>query len=220
MQVDLWEQLSLSVGDRDSDEAYTLLKKMIITLELAPGMPIKETDLATMLGIGRTPIREALHRLAEENLVVTIPRRGTVVADVSLTELQSIVELRMLLEVECGRLAAERITPAELAELERLLETSPEDSCDSFSHVMLDWQFHRLVAQATRNRYLAETLERLGNLSLRMMYLTHSRMSKVTEQMPEYQNIISALKNRDADEAARQLRQHVLDFRERVLSFV
>ena len=220
MSLGAWKKFGFETGDRASDRAYARLKRMIITLELPPGEAIKAEDLSQELGIGRTPIREALHRLAQENLVVTIPRRGTVVADVSLTELQEIVELRLELMGFCGRLAAERITEQQLAELEELLESSTESGEDSFVEVMVDWHFHRLIAKAARNRHLASMLEQLDNLSVRLLYLSRSRMSDVTEQLPEYRNVIEALRARDADETERQLQAHVIAFKQRILAIV
>jgi len=218
--MNFWDVFIEEAGDRASDRAYALLKKMIITLDLAPGEPVKADDLMVQLGIGRTPVREALHRLAQENLVLTIPRRGTVVADVSLTELQEIVELRLELMGFCGRLAAERITLNQLEALDKLFALEPDDPADRFAQVMIDWQFHRLVAKAARNRQLSRMLEQLDNLSVRLLYLSHSRVSGITEQLPEYRGVIEALRNRDQQEAERQLRLHVLAFSERILSMV
>jgi DNA-binding GntR family transcriptional regulator len=99
---------------RLSDKAYHLIRLKIITLELAPLSAIDEQALMEDLQLGRTPIREALQRLAAEGLVNSAPRRGMFVADISLTDLQKIFELRVILEGFCARLAAQRVTRDQL----------------------------------------------------------------------------------------------------------
>ena len=107
---------------RLSDKAYELIRHKIITLELPPLAPIDEQALMEDLQLGRTPIREALQRLAAEDLVLLAPRRGMFVADISITDLQKIFELRMVLEGFCARLAAERVTPEQLAKMEAAIQ--------------------------------------------------------------------------------------------------
>ncbi len=103
-----------------SDEAYRAIKRKIATLELPPSSLINEQKLVQELGIGRTPVREALHRLALENLVTIVPRRGTFVSNVGITDLQELAEIRQELEGLAARLAVERMDADYLAEMESL----------------------------------------------------------------------------------------------------
>ncbi|MEE8391378.1 MAG: GntR family transcriptional regulator, partial [Anaerolineae bacterium] len=103
------------MSERLSEKAYRLIKEKIITLELSPSKVISEQSLMEDLGLGRTPIREALLQLAKEDLVTVVPRRGMFVADISITDLQKISEVRIVLEGFCARLAAQRITKDQIA---------------------------------------------------------------------------------------------------------
>ncbi len=100
-----------------ADRAYYAIRELIVTLELAPGAVVREPELTERLGIGRTPVREALRRLAQERLVEVFPRRGMFVTKVDVRDLARLCEVRLALEPEAARLAAERATQADLAEL-------------------------------------------------------------------------------------------------------
>src|SRR5690242_5497249 len=109
-------------ANSQSGEAYRLIKEQIITLALPPAALIDEARLMADLELGRTPIREALQRLALENLVVILPRRGTIVADLNMSDLQKIFEIRVDLEVYVVRLAARRASAAQIDAMEALFE--------------------------------------------------------------------------------------------------
>ncbi len=197
-----------------SDKAYRLLREKIVTLELPPSSTIDEMALIEELGIGRTPIREALRRLALENLVVIRPRRGMFVADISVTDLQKIFEVRAVLESYCARLAAERASAEQLARLETLFQEGREmlDGGDNRALIAFDQRFHEMLYQAAGNEFLAATLERLYWLSLRLWYLCLNHTGRVREAVEEHGYLIEALKNRDADRAEAIMRQHITDF--------
>ena len=97
-----------------ADQAYFAIRDLIVTLELAPGEAISEPELTARLGIGRTPVREALRRLAQERLVEVYPRRGMFVTTVDVRDLARLCEVRAVLEPEAARLAAERATQLDL----------------------------------------------------------------------------------------------------------
>src|SRR2546427_13080591 len=112
-RVEAWSQ---------SEAAYLRLLERIVRLEMPPGSVVNEAQLREDLRIGRTPIREALQRLARENLVRSIPHRGTFVTDVNITDLARITEVRIVLEAHAARLAAEKLTTADREAIEGLLE--------------------------------------------------------------------------------------------------
>ncbi|NIV36357.1 MAG: GntR family transcriptional regulator, partial [Anaerolineae bacterium] len=130
---------------RLSDKAYQLIRHKIITLELPPQSAIDEQSLMHDLQVGRTPIREALQRLAAEGLVFLAPRRGMFVSEISITDLQKIFELRMVLEGFSARLAAERATDNQLAAMEGLMrELDRTRDQDGKALMAIDEQFHEL----------------------------------------------------------------------------
>lgn len=202
---------------RLSDKAYQLIRHKIITLELPPLSAIDEQALMEDLQLGRTPIREALQRLASEDLVLFAPRRGMFVADVSLTDLQKVFEMRMLLEGFCARLAAERASEDLLAEMEavvRELDQVPDG--DSRALMAIDERFHELLYQAADNEFLAHTLKRLHALSFRIWHLVLDRLGSVRGAMDQHVAITNALQARDGVRAEALVQQHVSEFQQEI----
>lgn len=197
-----------------SEAAYRIIKEKIVTLELPPASLLNEADLMTELDLGRTPIREALQRLALENLVVILPRRGTIVADLNMSDLQKIFEIRLELEVLAVRLAAERATPAQIAVMEALFAQADEIIRQGDYHqlIHLDHQAHRLLAQAAQNEFLEETLERMYTHILRLWYVSLHKVSRLAEAIAEHRDIIAAVKSGDSCRAAEIMRAHITGF--------
>jgi DNA-binding GntR family transcriptional regulator len=207
------------VGLRLSDKAYELIRHRIITLELPPQSPIDEGELMSELGLGRTPIREALQRLAAENLVSIIPRRGMFVADISLIDLQKVFELRMVLEGFCARLATERATEDQLAKMDALVaELDSLTENDSRRLMSIDERFHELLYQSADNEFLESSLRRLHALSFRIWHLVLERLGSVRGAMEQHVDITEAIRARDAVRAERLLRQHVSEFQREIKS--
>ena len=202
---------------RLSDRAYSLIKHRIVTLELPPLAAIDEQALMESLQLGRTPIREALQRLATEGLVFFAPRRGMFVADISITDLQKIFEARLVLEGFCAYLAAQRATPEQLAELEALVqELQRVKDGDARALMAIDEGFHNLLYEAADNEFLADTLRRLHALSFRLWHLVLERLGDVRKAMEQHVEITSALKARDADLAEELIKQHVFEFQQEI----
>lgn len=203
----------------DSEKAYHLIKEKIITLELAPSSVIDEHTLMENLGLGRTPIREALRRLAAENLVNVVPRRGTFVADIRVTDLQGILEVRMILAGFCARLAAQRIGRDQICSMESVLQDLEQfRNGDPKDLMAIDRRFQRLLYQAAGNRFLADTLNHLYDLSLRLWYLVLDRMGDVQYAVEQHWGILEALKARDGDRAEALIQQHIAQFQQRIKS--
>ena len=202
---------------RLSEKAYHLIKEKIITLDLAPLSVIDEQTLREHLELGRTPIREALHRLSAEGLVLIAPRRGMFVADISITDLAKIFEVRMAMEAYCARLAATRVTPAQIAKMEETVRALEEVSRDDWRGLMqIDERFHSLLYQSADNEFLADSLDRLHALSLRLWFLVVDRLGDVWSAIEQHRAIVDALKDRDADRAALLIRQHIADFQNEI----
>ncbi|TMC39835.1 MAG: GntR family transcriptional regulator [Chloroflexi bacterium] len=167
-----------------SEVAYARILERIVSLEMPPGSVVNEARLRDELGIGRTPIREALQRLARENLVKSVPHRGTFVTDVNLTDLARITEVRVVLEAHAARLATEKLAAADRESIEELLELLARGYVtDQRDLMQLDQRIHRTVYRAARNPFLESTLERYFNLSLRLWYLVLDRDVELAETM-------------------------------------
>jgi DNA-binding GntR family transcriptional regulator len=198
---------------RLSEKAYRLIKEKIVTLELPPSALIDEHSLMQELGLGRTPIREALQRLDCEGLVNIIPRRGTFVSDISFTDLPKIFELRASLEGFCARLAARRITDGQIEKMESVLrELEAVQGEDHQPLMSVDERLHKLLYRAADNEFLAETLDRLYDLSLRLWHLVFYRLHDVRHSIEQHRRIFAALKEGNEDEAEALVRQHIVEF--------
>ena len=203
----------------DTQKAYRLIRERITNLELAPGSPINEKYLAADLEMDLAPVQEALKLLAHDHLVVMSPRHehGTYVAHVHLSDLDQLSQVRLTLESLSARLAAELATADDLAALGALRQeqaTIPaEDSQGLFD---LDHRFHRAIAQAAQNVYLADTLERFFGLSQRLWYLALPRLGVLPAAVKEHLDLVEAIEGRDADLAAQIMHDHVESFYDRV----
>lgn len=202
---------------RLSEKAYQLIKHKIITLELRPSTVIDEQSLMDELELGRTPIREALQRLDSENLVNVVPRRGTFVTDVSLTDLQKIFELRIVLEGFCARLAARRITLSQIDQMKSILEDLDKvESGDYRRLISIDDRFHAMLYQAADNEFLSDVLSRLYDLSLRLWYLVLNHLDDVQESIEQHRAVAHALQSGDGERAEELIKQHVVEFQKQI----
>lgn len=205
-----------SAARSQGERAYLLIRDQIVTLKLAPGSVIEEGTLREELGLGRTPIREALQRLAHENLVTFVPHRGTFVADINITDLSRLTEVRAELEGYAARLAAQRAAPEEreaMRHLQEELERSEPAPPEQVIH--LDQRIHRLIYQASHNRFLEEVCERYFNLSLRLWFMVLKRVSLVNA-LEGLRETLAAIVGREPGKAERALRRHVIEFEEEV----
>ncbi|MGD2165410.1 MAG: GntR family transcriptional regulator [Anaerolineae bacterium] len=201
----------------DAQRAYDLIWQKITTLELPPGTPIKEQELADALNLGTVPVREALKWLAHDNLVDVTERHGIYVADVNVDDLQQLSEMRLSLESLSARLAARRVEPDDLVVLQALRReqeaVTPEESRDLFD---LDHRFHQAVAKAAHNKYLAQTLDRLFGLSRRLWYLVLPHLETLSSSVEMHVHLVEAIDSGDADRAESIMREHVKEFYDEV----
>jgi DNA-binding GntR family transcriptional regulator len=197
----------------DTKRAYEQIRERITTLDLAPGSPVNEQQLAAELDMGLVPVREALKLLAHENLVVITPRHGLYIADVDLPDLEQLSEMRLALEGLSARLAAKRATADDLVVLEALRQeqanTPAEDSRRLFD---VDHKFHQAVAQAAHNKYLADSLERLFGLSQRLWYLALPSLGFLPTAVEKHLELVGAIKGKDGNRAEAIMREHVAEF--------
>jgi DNA-binding GntR family transcriptional regulator len=194
--------------DLAADRAYLAIRGLIVSLELPPGAVIDERELMRRLGLGRTPVREALRKLAQEQLVEVFPRRGMFVTGVDVRDLARISEVRAALEPEAARLAAERATEEERDELTEL-----SDAIKSGADLMgLDERIHRAIYAAAHNDLMEKTLGEYYVLALRIWMIALGRAEDLEEAVEAHRDLITAIVVADGDRAADLMRDHVENF--------
>jgi len=203
-----------------ADRAYTELRDRIVTLEIPPGAPIDEDLLGDELKIGRTPVREAIKRLALENLVTVYPRRGTFASEINITDLADVSDVREQLEGHAAYRAAQRITDTQRAELNQLLEElgRSRGSDDVETLMALDARVHRFIYRCAGNPYLEQTLTRYFNLSLRIWHLVIDRLPHLFVRVHEHDDLLRAIEAGDADTARTVINEHIATFEREIRS--
>jgi DNA-binding GntR family transcriptional regulator len=197
-----------------ADRAYVELRDRIVTLRIPPGAPIDEDLLGGELEMGRTPVREAIKRLALENLVTVFPRRGTFASEINITDLNHISDVRIVLEGHAAFRAAERINDAQRSELEDLLGQlgRSQGSDDAEELMALDAQVHRFIYRCTGNPFLEETLTGYFNLSLRIWHLVLDRLPHLFARVHEHDDVLHAIAAGEASRAQTTLCEHIVTF--------
>lgn len=193
-----------------SERAYEQLKAMAVTYQLRPGERLAELDLAKRLKVSRTPIREALNRLVTEGFLTFTPNRGFQCRPLDAKEIFDLYEVRRSLESTAARLAVERASDDELADLERFIERSRavSEKTTVMELVRLDEEFHERIAVLSRN---AELLRILQNINARIRFCRWIDMEngrRMTTQS-EHAGVLAALKSRDAGHAAEAMNSHI-----------
>jgi DNA-binding GntR family transcriptional regulator len=202
-----------------AERAYYELRDRIVTLRLPPGAILREDELMRELGIGRTPLREAVKRLALENLVAVQPRRGTFVTHVDVADIVHMTEVRVELEAQAAELAALRMDADARARAEALVaELQTLSSEDHDALMRFDERIHRFVYATSRNPYLAETLERYFALSLRVWYVVLDRVPGLGGAVHDQEKLLEALLARDPPRARAIMREHILAFQREILA--
>ena len=196
-----------------SEQAYQRIKKKIVSLELPPGSVLDEAELREELELGRTPIREALIRLSQEQLVTIVPRRGTFVTNIGLSDLQQLSEVRLQLEALAARLAARRGDTGHWEKMTAALASLPA-ATNNEALIAIDEACHEIIYDATGNRFLRETLTTLYALSLRLWYFSLAQMGDVPTAIRDHRAILKALRDRDGERAEQLMEAHVRHFHE------
>jgi DNA-binding GntR family transcriptional regulator len=203
-----------------AERAYVDLRDRIVTLRLAPGTALREDALMSEMGIGRTPLREAVKRLALENLVAVQPRRGTFVTDVEAADIVNITEVRAELEGYAAELAAMRMNGEARSDAAALVDEIEEVTRphDQEWLMRFDERIHRFTWEASGNPYLVETLEHYFTHSLRIWYLVLDRVPGLGHAVHDQMHLLEALLERDGARARTVMREHVLAFQREILA--
>ena len=201
-----------------ADRTYLRLREDIISTELPPGTLLRDDQLMARLGVGRTPVREALLRLQRDGFVEAIPRRGTFVSKIDITDLAAIYEVRARLESWASRLAAERARDPDHSEAQDLIRELENVSAQPGPDPLLalDRRIHRFVYRCSKNPYLAQTLDHYHNLSLRILHVAMRRypalMPPLDKVVHEQRTLLEAIRRRDGDTAEQVATNHVRSF--------
>ena len=195
-----------------SDRAYAALRDRLISLAIPPGAPIDEDALTRKLGVGRTPVREAVRRLALEGLVVVFPRRGTFASSIDMTSLSDITDVRCQLEPHAAARAATLADAGDRTEAAGLMSELERAAADQRSLIELDARVHRFVHRCSRNPYLVRDLDRYLNMSLRIWHLTFDRLPPLDDPVREHRALLEAIARGDGEAARAIALEHVLDF--------
>ncbi len=216
---------SLNISGQDSpkyaslsEKAYEEIRHKIVTIALEPGAVIDEAQLREELEVGRTPIREALQRLALDQLVYIVPRRGMFVTDIAFSDLQRLFEVRIELEALAGQLASDRRTDEHLKMMASLFDQLNDlpDQTDNDILVKFDRLFHEVIYQAADNQFLQTTLESRYALSLRLWYYALDAVGSMRPAVDEHFQIYQAIENQHSGLASKLLRDHILSFQRKI----
>lgn len=200
--------------------AYHAIRAKIIALELPPASLVDEAALARELNVGLTPVRQALRRLALENLIVILPRRGTIVADLNASDLAKIYEMRLELEPLAVRLAVRRATPEQQTAMVALCRDyeSALHPVSNGNLLALDCRMHQILWLSAHNEFLEESLDRLYSHALRLWNFALHRATNLDQSIHEHIAIFAALRQGDQESAESMMRAHINHFQTEMTS--
>lgn len=204
------------------DRAYDALKTKIINCELRPGEVLTVASLAEDLGIGRTPVIQAVDRLVTDGLIEVMPRKGIVVSPISLNEIFDIIEVRILNECQAVRWAADKATEAEIeameANLQAMRRASQERNIERL--IQLDREFHRLISAAAGNPVLSEILGNLHDRSVRFWFVSLRAPDHNARVCDQHACVVDAIRAHDPVAAEAAIREHIVAFQHNITNQV
>ncbi|MCW3815877.1 GntR family transcriptional regulator [Micromonospora sp. DR5-3] len=191
-----------------SESAYAQLCSRLVRAEIMPGDKLVESALRADLGLGLSPVREAIRRLEFEKLVVIYPRSGTYATEIALKDSRSVMELRLELESLATTLACSRGSKAEKEQLVALAEEQAQTT-DLQRCIDLDAAFHESIYRMSRNEYLVATARVYFNLALRQWYFCSKVVTTPDWTGVDHRSMAAAVAAEDAATATEQMREHV-----------
>jgi DNA-binding GntR family transcriptional regulator len=203
-----------SVSSLLRENIYEALRAAILTCDVPPGEELRELDLAARYAVSRAPVREALQRLEQERLVTVLPRQGYKVAPIDIADARDLFGIRIALEPASASAAAAEASDSTLRALDRFRELRSE-----ITFIDDNRDFHVAVAEASGNRRMADVLRELVEQADRMVRVSiaNLRDRDIDRLVAEHAAIIDALQARDGRRAARLVRAHVGDARDRIM---
>lgn len=204
------------------EQAYQNIKHKILICEFAPGEFLNESFLQEELGLGRSPINQALHRLAVEGLLVIYPRKGVMVSQLSLNEVIEMIEVRLVNECMSVRLTTERASDSEIEAMRNILSETPAaiESRDLAKLMAIDLKFHNAINAASRNKVLSEILAGLHERQARFWFLSLSAKEQMVRAYEEHLEIVDAIASRNVDVALQIMTKHIETFRKNIVATI
>ena len=196
-----------------TERAYHQIEERIATLQLQPGEVLSETALAQTLGIGRTPVREALQKLALEGMVVVLPRRGILVASINVSQQMRLLEMRRELERLISRSAAKRATREEREAFAGLVVAFEQAAAagNDIDFMRSDKQFNALILDASRNEFAAKAMRHTQGLSRRFWYQHYRTFLDLPRCARLHKDVAAAIAQGD-EEAAAAASDRLIDY--------
>jgi DNA-binding GntR family transcriptional regulator len=196
-----------------TEKAYRALEEEIVTLRIPPGTIVSETILSRRLGVGRTPVREALQRLAREGLVVIMPRRGIIVSDLDPLRQLRLLEARREIERFLARSAAKRATPLQRIQFREIATGMDEAAAqaDDIAFMRLDREFNLLVLDSAANEFAAAAMSLMNGLSRRFWYVHYKQVADLPLAARLHASIARTIADGD-DDAAGQDSDALVDY--------
>jgi len=202
-----------------ADRAYEAIRERLVMLDIHPGDPINDGQVATSIGVGRTPVREALKRLEADHLVVSYPRRGTFATPIDATELSAISEVRRQLAPFAARSAAARASTQQrewMRELAAQLASRDLGDGNRNTLIQLDMAVQSLVYRASGNAHLEDILTRYHHLATRIWCVVIDRLPGLSDHIAEHADLLEAVAEGDGDQAESLTRDHIDRFEHQI----
>ncbi|WLS78639.1 GntR family transcriptional regulator [Erwinia pyri] len=203
-----------------NDQAYLAFRHRLITLRYKPGEYLNTAQVMDDLERGRTPVNQAIHRLATEGLLQIIPRKGVMVAPLSIDDALELIEVRLVNETLCVQLASQKVMASQIAQLRDLNQriAAASKAHDREQMMLLDREFHQMLAEIAGNRRLADILSVIHAQAQRFWATTLSSVTHMEEVIAEHNAIILALEEGDTQRAAEAARAHIQSFKRALLA--
>lgn len=203
-----------------NETAYLRFRQALVTLHYKPGEYLNTAQVMDDLALGRTPINQAIHRLASEGLLQVIPRKGVMVSPLSIDDALKLIEVRLANELLCIQLVCQKINSKELERLRQVHQHVIQASTDfnTIDLMALDRQFHETLSEISANKWLADILSVIHAQAQRFWASTLSNQVHIKEVIDEHEAIIAALEKRDLQAAEKAISEHILSFKQSLLS--
>ena len=203
-----------------TEQAYKSIKEKIIKCQILPGSDISESEICEELGMSRTPVREALLRLQQENFITIFPRKGIIVSPITVKDIHEVYQIREMVEVYTATNSCKNMSIDCLMEFKekfsqiKFIPNTP----DAMKYFELDIKFHKYIVQSSKNDYLIEFMSKIYDLDSRIRIMSTLEIGDIeTRSKPEHFAIIDALIERDIKKIEKSILEHLRTSREAAL---
>ncbi len=196
---------------KHSEVAYSKIRKMIVLTELKPGEEIIVTDLMNKLNLGKTPIREALNRLSYEGYIKIMPRKGMLVTNLSVDDLDKLKELRLYFIRFISEQIVSHTGEEEIERIREIQEKLKKKNESFMNAIEADIEFHEVTYELCHNKYAEEMLKTNLYLSIRLMVVQKRLGVSVKSIIEDYESLINCIRKRNADQLEELFMDHILE---------